>query len=272
MKEFGWEENRNYRTLFRYAEGNVDRFPVLTDELLAEKVNVIVTLGEAGIQAAQRATKTIPIVGMGPDMVRTGLAASMARPGGNLTGVNVLSGELDVKRLAILHEAVTAAKRIGALALPDRGFDTLPELETAARQLDLELVAISVRGMDELARGFDALQSARVDAVNVLASPVAGGVARPRLIEGLNRARLPAIYEFPEMAEQGGFLGYGARIERLDWLISRLVSKILRGARPEDLPIEQPDRFDLVVNLKTADALGVEVPPTFLVQANKVIE
>jgi len=151
MKEFGWEENRNYRTLFRYAEGNVDRYPVLTDELLAEKVNVIVTLGEAGIQAAQRATKTIPIVGMGADMVRTGLAASMARPGGNLTGVNVLSGELDVKRLAILHEAVPAAKRIGALAFPDRGFDNLPELETAARQLDLELVSISVRGMDELA-------------------------------------------------------------------------------------------------------------------------
>jgi putative ABC transport system substrate-binding protein len=116
MKEFGWEEDRNYRTLFRYAEGNVDRFPVLTGELLAENVNVIVTLGEAGIQAAQRATKTIPIVGMGADMVRTGLAASLAKPGGNLTGVNVLSGELDVKRLAILHEAVPAAKRIGALA------------------------------------------------------------------------------------------------------------------------------------------------------------
>jgi putative tryptophan/tyrosine transport system substrate-binding protein len=209
MKEFGWEENRNYRTLFRYADGHVDRFPVLTDELLAEKVNVIVTLGEAGIQAALRATKTIPIVGMGSDMVRTGLAASMAKPGGNLTGVNILAGELDVKRLAILHEAVPAAKRIGALALPARGFDSLPELETAARQLDLELVEISVHRVDELARGIDGLQSARVDAVNVLASPVAGSSARPSLIEGLNRARLPAIYEFPEMAEQGGFLGYG---------------------------------------------------------------
>jgi putative ABC transport system substrate-binding protein len=271
MKEFGWEENKNYRTLFRYAEGHVDRFPVLTDELLAEKVNVIVALGEAGIQAAQRATKTIPIVGMAADMVRTGLAASMARPGGNLTGVNILAGELNVKRLEILHEAVPAAKRIGALALPDRGFDTLPELETAARQLGLELVAISVRGVDELAQGFDALQSARVDAVNVLASPVAHA-ARAGIIEALNRMRLPAIYEFPEIAEQGGFLGYGPRVERGIWQISRLVSKILRGTRPEDLPIEQPDRFELVVNLKTADALGVKVPPTLLVQADKVIE
>jgi putative ABC transport system substrate-binding protein len=130
MKEFGWEENRNYRILFRFAEGHIDRVPVLTDELLGEKVKVMVALGEASIQAAQRATKTIPIVGISADMVRTGLAASVARPGGNLTGVNVLTSELDVKRLAILHEAVPAAKRIGVLALPDRAFDTLPELET----------------------------------------------------------------------------------------------------------------------------------------------
>jgi putative tryptophan/tyrosine transport system substrate-binding protein len=271
MKEFGWEENRNYRTLIRYAEGHVDRFPVLAGELLAEKVNVIVALGEAAIQAAQRATKTIPTVGMGADMVRTGLAASMARPGGNLTGVNILAGELDVKRLEILHEAVPGAKRIGALALPDRGFNTLPELEAAARQLALELVAISVRGIDELAQGFDGLQSAHVDAVNVLASPFAAA-ARASIIKALNGARLPAIYEYPEIAEQGGFLGYGPRVERGYWLISRLVSKILRGTRPEDLPIEQPDRFDLVVNLKTADALGVKVPPALLVRADKVIE
>jgi putative tryptophan/tyrosine transport system substrate-binding protein len=208
---------------------------------------------------------------MASDMVRTGLAASMARPGGNLTGVNILASELDVKRLEILHEAVPAAKRIGALALPDRGVENLPELETAARQLDLELVVISVRRVDELAGGFDALQSARVDAVNVLASPVVAG-ARASIIERLNPARLPAIYEFPEIAEQGGFLGYGPRVELGFRLMSRLASKILRGARPEDLPIEQPDRFDLVVNLKTAEALGVKVPPSLLVQADKVIE
>jgi putative ABC transport system substrate-binding protein len=272
MNEFGWEENRNYRTVLRYAEGHVERFPVLTDELLAEKINVIVAISESGILAAQRATKTIPTVGISADMIRTGLAASMAKPGGNLTGINVLAGELDVKRLQILHEAVPAAKRIGALALPDRGFDTLPELETAARQFDLELLAVSVRRMDELARGIDALQSAHVDAVNVLASPVAAGPARPSLIDGLNRARLPAIYEYPEMAEQGGFLGYGPRLELTFRLASRLVSKILSGARPEDLPIEQPDRFDLVLNLKTADRLGVKLPPAFLVQADKVIE
>jgi putative ABC transport system substrate-binding protein len=271
MKEFGWEENRDYRTVFRFAEGHIDRVPVLMEELLAEKVNVIVAPGEATIQAAQRATKTIPIVGLSADMVRTGLAASMARPGGNLTGVNVLSSELDVKRLGILHEAVPTAKRIGVLALPDRPFDTLPELESAARQLDLELVVISIRRTDELAQGLDALQSARVDAVNVLASSVAFN-ERSSIIEALNRARLPAIYHFPEIAERGGFVAYGPRLELGYWLVSRLVSKILRGTRTEDLPIEQPEKFELVLNLKTADALGVAVPPALLVQADKVIE
>src|SRR6516164_3829907 len=271
MKEFGWEENRNYRILFRFAEGHIDRVPVLADELLGHKVKVMVALGEASIQAAQRATKTIPIVGISADMVRTGLAASMARPGGNLTGVNVLTSELDVKRLGFLHEAVPAAKRLGVLALPDCAFDTLPELETAARQLDLELVVNSVRRMDELSQGFEALQSAHVHAVNVLASSVVVP-ARSNIIEGLNRARLPAIYHFPDLAEQGGFLGYGPRLELSYQLVSRHVSNILRGTRPEDLPIEQPDRFDLVVNLKTADALGVTVPPSLLVQADKVIE
>jgi putative tryptophan/tyrosine transport system substrate-binding protein len=155
--------------------------------------------------------------------------------------------------------------------LPEPSWDSLPELETAARQLGLQLLAISVRRMDELARGIDALQSAHVDAVNVLASQHIG-VARASLIAGLNRAGLPAIYEWPEIADQGGFLGYGPRIELGFWLMSRLASKILRGTRPEDLPIEQPDGIDFVVNLKTADALGVKIPPSLLVQADKVIE
>jgi putative ABC transport system substrate-binding protein len=153
-------------------------------------------IGEASIKAAQHATKTIPIVGMAADMVRTGLAANMARPGGNLTGVNILAGELDVKRLETLHEAVPIARRIGALALPDPGFDTLPELGTAARQFNLELPVISVRRMDELTQGLDALQSARVDAVNVLASPLVG-FTRAIIIDRLSKMRLPARFTKP---------------------------------------------------------------------------
>ena len=270
MKQFGWYENQNYRVLYRFAEGQNDRIPALIDELVGQRVDVIVAMGDIGIQAAQRATKTIPIVGMAADMVRTGLAAGMARPGGNVTGVNILAGELDAKRLEILHEAFPAAKRIAALALPDR-LDTLPELEMAAHQLNVELLVVTVRRAEELSGSFDALQSARVDAVNVLASPFVGPL-RASIFDLLNRARLPAIYEAPELAEQGGLLGYGARFEFSSQLVARLASKILRGARPEDLPIEQPERFDLVVNLKTANAIGVTVPETLLVRADKVVE
>jgi putative tryptophan/tyrosine transport system substrate-binding protein len=270
MKEFGWYDNQNYRVLFRFAEGHNDRIPALIDELVGQRVDVIVVLGDTGIRAAQRATKTIPIVGMAADMVRTGLAASMARPGGNLTGVNVLSGELDAKRLEILHEAFPAANRIAALALPDR-LDTRPELEIAAHQLNVELIWVTVDRAEELSGSLDALQSARVDAVNVLASPFVGTL-RASIFDLLNRARLPAIYEAPELAEQGGLLGYGARFELFSRLIARLASKILRGGRPEDLPIEQPDRFDLVVNLKTANAIGVTVAATLVARADKVVE
>jgi putative ABC transport system substrate-binding protein len=271
MKELGWEEGKNYRLLPRFAEAHIDRIPALVDELVAQRVDVIVVFGDAGIRAAQRATTTIPIVGMGTDMVRTGLAAAMARPGGNLTGVNVLAGELDMKRLEILHEAVPAAKRVGALALPDPGFDTQPELATAARLLDLELVAVSVRRLEELTRGLDALEVAHVDAVNVLASPRLAA-ARASIIDRLNRARLPAIYEWPEIAEQGGLLGYGSRLRDGTRQMARLVSKILRGARPEDLPIEQPTKFDLVINLKTATAIGLTIPQSILLRADEVIE
>jgi putative tryptophan/tyrosine transport system substrate-binding protein len=271
MKEFGWDEKQNYHVLARFAEGHIKQIPAIIDELVGQQVDVIVAIGEASIQAAQHATKTIPIVGLGADMVRTGLATSMARPGGNLTGVNILAGELDVKRLEILHEAVPVAKRIAALVLPDRGFDTLPELEEAARQFNLELPVILIHGMDKLTQGLDALRSARVDAVNVLASPMIGPM-RARIIDELNKLHLPAIYEAPELAESGGFLGYGARFDFSSQLVARLASKILRGARPENLPIEQPDRFDLVINLKTANAMGVTVPPGLLVRADKVIE
>jgi putative tryptophan/tyrosine transport system substrate-binding protein len=271
LKGFGWEENRNYRTIYRFAEGHMDRMPALADELVAQRVDVIVVATEPGIQAAQRATKTIPIVGMAADLVRTGLAATMARPGGNLTGVNILANEVDVKRLEILHEAVPAARRIGALALPHVSYDTRPELEAAARQLDFELVLIAVSDVENLTEGLDALQSARVEAVNVLASPSVT-LTRKRIIEGLNRAELPAIYEFSELAEEGGLLSYGVRLELAAEVAARLVSKILRGSRPEDLPIEQPTKFELVINLKTANAMGITVPPALLVRADKVIE
>jgi putative tryptophan/tyrosine transport system substrate-binding protein len=271
MREFGWEENRNYRVLSRWGDGQIDRFPALVDELIAQRVDVIVVFGEASIRAAQRATTTTPIVGMATDMVRTGRAASMARPGSNLTGVNVLASELDAKRLEILQEAAPAARRMGALALPDPGFDSEPELDVASRDLHLDLVVVKVRRIEELTHGLDVLESAHVDAVNVLASPLVAPTL-PNIIERLNQARLPAIYEFPEYAERGGLLGYGASQNLASRHVARLVSKILKGARPQDLPIEQPNKFDLAVNLRTAKILGVTVPPSLLARADEVIE
>jgi putative ABC transport system substrate-binding protein len=191
MKEHGWDENQNYCAVYHWAEGHVDLIPALIDQLVAKRISVMVVFGEAGIQAAQHATKTIPIIGIAADMVRSGLVASMSRPGSNLTGVNVLAGELDVKRLEILHQSVPVAKRIGALALPDRGFDTRPELDTAARQLNLELLVVTVPRIEELAAGLDAVQSAHVDAMDVSASPFIGP-ARASILDRLNGAHLYA--------------------------------------------------------------------------------
>jgi putative tryptophan/tyrosine transport system substrate-binding protein len=271
MREFGWEESRNYRVLSRWGEGHIDRFPALIDELIAQRVDVIVVFDEVSIRAAQRATTMTPIVGMAADMVRTGLAASMARPGSNLTGVNLLAGELDAKRLEILHEAAAAARRMGALPLPHPGFDSEPELDVASRDLHLDLVMVKVWRIEELTHGLDMLESTHVDAVNVLASPLVAATL-PNTIERLNQARLPAIYEFPEYAERGGLLGHGVSINLASRHVARLVSKILKGARPQDLPIEQPNKIDLAVNLKTAQILGVTVPLSLLARADEVIE
>jgi putative tryptophan/tyrosine transport system substrate-binding protein len=195
----------------------------------------------------------------------------MAHPGGNITGVSIFASELNVKRLALLHEAVPAAKRIGVLADPT-SITKRPEREQAAHELNLEFVVVNASNPEEVAHGLDALEAAHLDAVKVLASPVFANV-RGLVIERLNRARLPTIYELPEMADEGGLLAYGARFQRAIWpKVGRLVAKILRGARPEDLPVEQPERIDLVVNLRTAKALDLTVPSPLLARADEVIE
>jgi putative ABC transport system substrate-binding protein len=270
MKELGWDDGRNCRVILRYAEGHIERFPTLIDELVAQQVNVIVVFSDPGIQAALRATTTIPIVATASDMVKSGLAVSLAKPGGNLTGINVLAHELDVKRLEILHEAVVGAKRIGTLAdgrMPSGQF----ELDVAARRLGVDLVLVTPRSPEEVISGLEVLESAHINAVNVLDSPMIFAM-RTSIIERLNAAHLPAIFAWPETARLGGLLAYGASIKNELQQIARLVSKILHGARPQDLPIEQPDRYDLVINLNTSKALGLTVPPSLLARADEVIE
>lgn len=193
----------------------------------------------------------------------------MAHSGSNLTGVNILAAELDAKRLEILHEVITDARRIGSLGESSPGVDAA--LDAAARQLALDLVRGITRGPDDVTRALDMLESAHVDAINVLDGPV-NYTTRAKIVERLNRKHVPAIYPWPEAAEEGGLLGYGNRLEVQFRQIAHLVSKILQGTRPQDLPIEDLDRYDLVVNLRTARTIGLTIPPSILARADKVIE
>jgi putative ABC transport system substrate-binding protein len=273
MKAIGWEEGHNIRFLFVWTEGHGDRAPALAGELVAQNVDLIISFGDPAIRAAQSATQAIPIVGMTEDMVGSGLVASLSRPGGNTTGVSILASELDVKRLEILREFVPVARRIAVLAdsTTSTAMSTRAQFARAAHDLNVELLGFEAGSPEALERALDAIAEARVEAVNVLASPLLN-VLRLEIISRMRAARLPAIYQWPESAEDGGLLGYGPRNLLCYRHIVSLVDKVLRGAKPADLPIEQPSKFELVVNLKTASAIDVTIPSTLLLRADEVIE
>ena len=238
MKAIRWEEGLNIRFLFVWAEGRSERAPALASELVAQNVVLIIAFGDPAIHAVQRATQSIPIIAMTDDMIGSGLAASMARPGGNTTGVSILASELDVKRLEILHEFVPQARRIAVLIDTTR-ISTRPQLSSAARDLRVELVPFEAQNPDEVSRALDAIAAAKVEAVNVLASPLLNS-SRLQIIDRMHTAHLPAIYQWPESAEDGGLLAYGPRTLLCYRHVVSLVDKVLRGANPADLPIEQP--------------------------------
>jgi ABC-type uncharacterized transport system substrate-binding protein len=265
MRAIGWEEGRNVRFHFVWAEGRSERAPALASELVAQNVDVIVTFGDPAIRACQRATQTIPIVGMTDD-----IAVSLARPANNTTGVSILASELDVKRLEILHEFVPQARRMAALVDPTT-ISTRDQLVNAAHKLGVELVTFEAGNPDQLGRALDSIAASDVAAVNVLASPFLQ-VSRHEIIRRMQDYHLPAIYQWPESAEDGGLLAYGPRQVLCYRLIVSLVDKILRGAKPADLPIEQPSKFELIVNLKTATAVGVTISAALLLRADEVIE
>jgi putative tryptophan/tyrosine transport system substrate-binding protein len=270
MQALGWEDGRNIRYIFVWADGRDDRFPALAADLVARPVDVIFVFGDPEIRAAQRATSTIPIVGLADDMVGSGFVASMARPGGNITGVSILAGELDAKRLALLHELVPHARRIGVLADPTT-VDTVPQVEKAARDLGIDLVTRPAKNREEIGRALDAMIAARVGAVNVLASPVLDRL-RGFIIDRVRQARLPAIYQWPEIVQEGGLVSYGPRRALIYQQMTRFVDKILKGANPGDLPVEQPTKFELLINMKTAKALGITIPQSVLLRADEVIQ
>jgi putative tryptophan/tyrosine transport system substrate-binding protein len=242
-------------------------------ELVKAQVDVILAVGDAAVRAAQQATKTIPILANGTDLVRAGFVASLAKPGGNTTGFSILAADLNGKRQEILIEAVPGVSRIAALA--DINFTTpqlLQRLQDEARTRGVELLINRVETPEEIVSAIDAAKSSGAAALNVLAS-AAFYTNRQIIFDRVATLRLPAMYEWPSMAEEGGLVGYGANLTQLYRdIYARQCVKLLRGVKPADIPVEQPTKFELVINLKTANALGITVPPTLLARADRVVE
>ena len=268
----GFIESQNLAIEYRDFGGNTELSSQYAAELVKAKVDVIYGGGGAPTRAAQQATKTIPILGFSDDMVGEGLVDSLARPGGNTTGVSILAAELDGKRQEILIEAVPGIRQIATFAdANNTAVAKLDAMQEAAHAHNIELSIHRIAKGEEIAAAIDRAQASGATAVNVLASPMLW--ANRRLImDWVAARRIPAMYQWPEMAEEGGFVAYGPRLTDLPELPARLTVKLFQGIKPSDLPVEQPTKFELVINLKTADALGLTVPPTLLARADKVIE
>jgi len=242
-------------------------------ELLKTPVDLIVCAGDAAIRAAQQVTKTIPILAVTDDMVGSGLVQSLAKPNGNTTGVSLLATDLDGKRQEILIEAVPGIRRMAALADPNTTSpQRLQMLQDTARARGVELLIYRVAMPEEIAAAIDAAKGSGAAALNVLATPFLFA-HRQIILQRVAALRLPAMYQWPETAEEGGFIGYGPRlVEIYRQIIARQLVKLLRGAKPADIPVEQPTSFELVINLQTAKAIGHEVPAGLVLRADKVID
>ncbi len=227
---------------------------------------------EPATRALQKLTKTLPIVCMTEDMLEAGLVASLSRPGGNTTGISLLSHGLDGKRLDILIDAVPSARKIAAIADANiTPSDHLRELQNAAKAHGIELSVFALPKPEETVSAIDAAKVAGVEAINFLATPLTF-VVRPAVFARVAQLRLPAIYQWPEMAEEGGLVGYGPRFPEIWRQRARLLVKVLRGTKPADIPVEQPTRFELVINLRTVKAIDREIPAGLVLRADKLIE
>jgi putative tryptophan/tyrosine transport system substrate-binding protein len=273
LRRLDFIEGQNLIVDWRAYALHFDLIPEFAAELVKAHVDVIYVGGDVAIRAAQQATATIPILGVTEDMVGQGLVNSLARPGGNTTGVSILATELDGKRQEILIEAVPGLRRIAVLAdSKATGSPQLQALQDAARERDIEVSIHQVASVEEITAAIDSAKASGAAALNVLSSPILYG-NRQTIMQRVAALRLPAIYQFPEEAEEGGFVAYGPRLAQIfRELVARQLVKLLRGVKPADIPIEQPTKFELVINLKTASAMGITVPATLVARADKVIE
>lgn len=274
LRDLGWIDGRDLVIEHRSAEGRLERLPALLREVVDLRVDVIVTAGANMARAARQATDTIPIVAVGPNPVTLGLAGSLARPGGNVTGLTFDAGPgLPVKRLELLKRAVPAAKRIAYIRgrpLPGQALWG-PETAAAARALGVVLSVVAVDGPEDLDAAFLNMTRNRPDAICCAETP-ANVALRGPIVAFAARERLPAIYGLPFFfAAAGGLMSYGVSLAEVNRRSASYVDKILKGAKPGDLAVEQPTRFELVINLKTATALGITIPNTLLLVADEVI-
>lgn len=275
MRDLNYVEGRNLVIDYRWAEGRYERFPALVAEAVQLKPDVIVAAGTPAILSAKEATKTIPIViaGMG-DPMGAGAVSSLAHPGGNITGLASMSPEIDGKRLELLKELVPGVSRVAVLWNPTNPNNTarLERMQTAAQALGLAIGPFVGAGdSQELERGFAAIVAARAEAL-LMASDRALLARRVQILEFTTRRRLPALYAYRELVEEGGLASYAPNYPAMFRRAATYADRILKGAKPGDLPIEQPTRFELIINRKTASALGLTIAPSLLLRADQVIE
>ena len=273
LRDRGWVEGKNIGIEYRYAEGSNDRLPDLAADLVRLKVDVIVTVATASL-AAKNATSTIPIVmAFGGDPVASGLGESLARPGGNLTGLSQMSVELAGKRLELLKEMVPKLSRMAVLWNPQNPASTLSwnEIQLPARQLGVQLHSLEIRSPNDFDQAFESATRARAGALTIMPDPLFAGNLK-RIVDFAAKHRLPSIFHLTEFVDAGGLAAYGPDRADMYRRAATYVDKILKGTKPADLPIEQPTKFELVINMKTAKALGIKIPQSILVQATRVIE
>jgi putative tryptophan/tyrosine transport system substrate-binding protein len=272
LNELGYSEGKNILLEYRYAEGKSERLPELAMEFVREKVDVIVTTASESARAARKATRTIPIVMTSGSPVEQGLAASYAKPGGNVTGLSVLVSELSTKRVELLKEAFPKLTRVATLWSPrsSEAVAGLKETEEAAQTLSIPLHLVKFETRADIEKEFAALRKANVNALLVVLSPQTT-LHSKTIVELALKQHLPGMYPTRQFAEEGGLMAYGPLIGDLYRRAAAYVDKILKGARPGDIPVEQPTKFEFIVNLKSANQMSLIIPPNVLARADRVI-
>ena len=273
LSELGYSEGKNIVLAYRYAEGRNDRLQALATELIRDKVDVLVTTSTISAQAARQATETIPIVLTSGNPLQPGLADSLAKPGGNVTGLTVLPSDLSGKRVELLKETFPKAHRVATLwssadMLSIIGFK---HTQDAANAFAVQLHSFELRNVEDIDKAFAETPKNRVDAVLVVISPFVT-LHSKRIVELALKHRLPGMYPTRQFVEESGLMAYGPLISDLYYRAATYIVKILKGAKPADLPIEQPTKFEFIINLQTAKQIGVTIPPSVLARADKVIK